>query len=33
MVKRLFFLAAMVVAVFAAAHCNSDDDVITGPRS
>jgi len=31
MVKRLVLFTAVVAAVFAAAHCNSSDDVITGP--
>jgi plastocyanin len=31
MVKKLFLFAAVLVAVFAAAHCNNDDNIITGP--
>jgi plastocyanin len=31
MVKRMLFFSAMVLAVFAAAQCNNDNNTITGP--
>jgi plastocyanin len=31
MVKKLVFFSAIVLAVFAAAHCNNDNNTITGP--
>jgi plastocyanin len=31
MVRKLFFPAAVLVAIFAAAHCNNDNNTITGP--
>src|SRR4051794_31443378 len=31
MIKRLAFGAAVLLAIFAAAHCNNDNDTVTGP--
>jgi len=31
MFRKLFFVSALLVAVFAAAHCSNDNNTITGP--